>query len=491
MNNQELIRIVNGVAGNPDYRMARPVNLSFAKGEHVAIVGTNGSGKTMLVDTITGRYPLRPGGQIAYDFSPSLSQSAYENIKYITFRDTYGAADANYYYQQRWNTTDLEEVPVVGEVLAAPCSEALREELYDLLGMYPLLDKKLLMLSSGELRRFQLVKALLTCPRVLIMDNPYIGLDAGTRELLTRLLTRLAQREHLQIILVLSMLDDIPPFVTHVIPVENRICGEKIPRAQYLEEFHLSEKPSPFLSGEKKNAILNLPYGDHLLSDNPVVGLHKVSIRYGERTLLRELDWQVERGEKWALSGENGSGKSTLLSLVCADNPQSYACDITLFGRRRGTGESIWEIKRHIGYVSPEMHRAYQKDLPAVHIVASGLHDSIGLYVKPKEEQMAVCEFWMDVFGIRELRDRTFLKLSSGEQRLVLLARAFVKDPELLILDEPLHGLDTCNRALVKEVIHTFCMRRDKTLVMVTHYAAELPDCISHSLFLKKEQKDK
>lgn len=194
----------------------------------------------------------------------------------------------------------------------------------------------------------------------------------------------------------------------------------------------------------------------------------------------------MRRGEKWALSGENGAGKSTLLSLVCADNPQSYACDIRLFGRKRGSGESIWEIKKHIGYVSPEMHRAYLKNLPAVEIVASGLHDSIGLYKRPRPEELDVCVEWMDIFGIGDLRDRPFLQLSSGEQRLCLLARAFVKDPELLILDEPLHGLDTYNRRRVKAVIEAFCRRRDKTLVMVTHYAEELPATITHRLYLKK-----
>ena len=132
---------------------------------------------------------------------------------------------------------------------------------------------------------------------------------------------------------------------------------------------------------------------------------------------MNELDWVVRKGEKWALTGVNGSGKSTLLSLICADNPQSYACDISLFGRKRGTGESIWEIKKHIGYVSPEIHRAYQKNIPAIDIVASGLHDSVGLYVRPKPEQRVVCEQWMKVFGVGELADTSFLQLSSGEQR--------------------------------------------------------------------------
>ena len=214
--------------------------------------------------------------------------------------------------------------------------------------------------------------------------------------------------------------------------------------------------------------------------------MNEVTIRYGKRTIIKDLNWTVKNGERWALSGQNGSGKSTLLSLVCADNPQSYACDIALFGFQRGGGESIWDIKKHIGYVSPEMHRAYQKDLPAIRIVASGLKDSVGLYVKPEPQEYEVCRRWMDIFGLKGMYDRPFLKLSSGEQRLVLIARAFVKDPELLILDEPLHGLDNRNRRLVKDVIETFCQRRNKTLIMVTHYQEELPRCITHSLFLER-----
>ena len=209
---------------------------------------------------------------------------------------------------------------------------------------------------------------------------------------------------------------------------------------------------------------------------------------FGGISVLKNVQLTVEKGEVHALLGENGAGKSTLLSLVCADNPQSYACDISLFGRKRGTGESIWEIKKHIGYVSPEMHRAYLKNLPAIEIVASGLHDSIGLYKRPKAEQMSICEWWMDIFGIAGLKDKPFLQLSSGEQRLALLARAFVKDPELLILDEPLHGLDTYNRRRVKKIIEAFCRRQDKTMIMVTHYERELPATITDRLFLKRNR---
>ncbi|WP_072530201.1 ATP-binding cassette domain-containing protein [Bacteroides ilei] len=480
---QNIISIENGVTRHPLYRMKEPINLQIAAGEHVAIVGRNGSGKSLLVDTIIGRYPLLMN-EVKYDFSPSESKMVCDNIKYITFRDSYGDADGTYYYQQRWNAHDHDDTPIVRDLLPECKNEELRKSLYDLFGIEAMLDKHIILLSSGELRKFQLTKTLLSNPRVLIMDNPFIGLDAKTRDLLHRLLARLTEVTDLQVILVLSKTDDIPTFITHVIPVEDRHCGKKITLQEYLAT--RPADPVHVLSDEKRQRILDLPYADNLYHAEHIVDLNKVSIRYGERTILKDLDWSVLNGEKWALSGENGAGKSTLLSLVCADNPQSYACDISLFGRKRGSGESIWEIKKHIGYVSPEMHRAYLKNLPTIDIVASGLYDSIGLYRKTREEDVAVCEWWMDIFGIRDLKDRNFLQLSSGEQRLVLLARAFVKDPELLILDEPLHGLDMINRRLVKDIIEAFCHRKDKTMIMVTHYQEELPDTITNSLFLKR-----
>ena len=328
------------------------------------------------------------------------------------------------------------------------------------------------------------------------MDNPFIGLDAETRTQLDELLTELSHIEGLQIILVLSMLDQVPAFITHVLPMIGGKAMPKITRESYLHHYEqrdrMHREKEEIVYKELQQKIEALPIISPSLhssiapSPEEVVRLNKVSIRYENRTILKALDWTVKRGEKWALSGANGSGKSTLLSLICADNPQSYACDISLFGRKRGTGESIWDIKKHIGYVSPEMHRAYLKNLPSVEIVASGLHDTIGLYVKPKPEQFAICRWWMDIFGVGHLMDRPFLRLSSGEQRLVLLARAFVKDPELLILDEPLHGLDTYNRRCVKRIIEAFCHRPDKTMIMVTHYAEELPSTITHHLHLEK-----
>ena len=416
--------------------------LDIHRGEQVALVGENASGKSRLASVFAGR----------------------NGAKYITFRDSYGSyGDRNFFMQQRWNLFTLEgDPPSVGEALHQDAAEskdpeaALRrvEELTALFSMEPLLDKPLVTLSSGELRKYQLTRALLGGPEILVVDNPYIGLDPRTRGLLTELLTALSGS--MTLVLVLSRPAEIPPFITHVIPVEDGKAGEKEPREAYLDRV--------------------LPPA--------VIRLRNVTIRFGERVILNSLNWTVREGEHWALTGANGSGKSTLLSLINADNPQAYAHDIELFGRPRGTGETIWDIKSKIGFVSPELHRAFQQDATALNIVTSGHFDTEGLFRKPSEEQREIARHWMEEFGIGDLAERPFLRLSSGEQRLCLVARAFVKDPPLYILDEPLQGLDEPQRRLVKTLLDRYCGAPGKTLVMVTHYPEEYPACIDHSLTL-------
>ncbi len=446
-------------------------------GKITAIVGRNGSGKTQYVEQLR-------------------KQLASDRVRYIAFSDSYGPnVDGQYYLQLRWNQHDIDhETPTVGELLerafllvgdATPEREQMRAHLYGLFHMDEFRDKYIITLSSGELRKFQLTKTLFANPKLLIMENPFIGLDAPTRDQLKGLLQLLARERDMDLMLVLSKTDDIPDFVNEVIQISQQTA-----KVMSYEEYQSAKETMPphVLPADKREAILSLPDSHADYDCQRVVEMHQVSIRYGQRTILRNLDWTIMNGERWALSGQNGSGKSTLLSLICADNPQSYACDITLFDRPRGSGESIWDIKRHIGYVSPEMHRSYKRNLPAIRIVASGLMDSIGLYAVPDQQDYDKCRWWLDIFGIGHLAERPFLQLSSGEQRLVLLARAFVKDPQLLILDEPLHGLDLMNRRLTKDIIETFCQRRNKTLIMVTHYEEELPNIITDKLYLEKQQ---
>ena len=473
------IEITNARARKPEWSMAEPVTFTLNEGEHIAIVGRNGAGKSMFVDMLTGRHPAFPG-MVRYGFD-----EPYNNLKHITFRDPYGGDnDKTYFLQQRWNQMEIdEETPTVGSKLEeayqlagedTPARRALQEHIYELFQLKPLLDKYIILLSSGELRKFKLASSLFTAPKVLIMENPFIGLDAKTRDQLKELMRMLANDQGLQLILVLAKTDDIPDFITHIVEVKDMQVMPKVAIADW--------KPTT----EKSPTTERTPVAAIHPNAPKMIEFKKVSIRYGDRTILKDIDWTVLQGEHWSLSGQNGSGKSTLLSLVCADNPQSYACDISLFGHKRGSGESIWDIKRRIGYVSPEMHRSYKQNIPAIQIVASGLKDTVGLYVRPSETEREQCRKWLNIFGIGHLADRKFMEMSSGEQRLVLLARAFVKEPDLLILDEPLHGLDDNNRMMVKEIVDKYCEDSSRTLIYVTHYQEELPNCIDHSIFLNR-----
>ena len=471
-----------------------PLNWSLYPGEHWAFIGPNGSGKSLFIDVLTGKLALKSGIR-EYPMLESLGLPVSEAVKSMAFRDiTSLTGDYEHStYQQRWNSQEAESSPEVNSLLTLHPDADYSNRILDLLGVRPLLDRKLIHLSSGELRKFLIVRALMTRPRVLILDNPFIGLDAPSRDQLNKVLEILSNMVNLQILFVLSNPSDIPSFINHVLPLSDRKLDEPMSPIDFLANTKLLRRLFPLLecnrSERKFEKYTSADFIEETKDERPeVVKLCNIHIGYDQRTILKNMNWTVHKGERWALLGPNGAGKSTLLSLVCADNPQSYANDIRLFGRKRGTGESIWDIKRHIGYVSPEMHNYYLKNVPCKDIVGSGLFDTIGLYRKCNEAQLEQCTKWMKIFGIFELSDKSFRNVSSGEQRLCLLARAFVKEPALLILDEPLHGLDVSNKLKVKKIIEDYCSDPEKTLIYVTHYIHEIPDCIHKQFLLTKIQ---
>ena len=467
------IRLQNAVSAHPDYQFSAPINIFVADGNNVAIVGRNGSGKSMLADIMTSKILCQKDSIV--ELSVGGQELGREEVKCMSFRDIYKMADNKpTYYQQRWNATENEDSPIVADIIGPEkCQKHI--DLAKRLEIDGILSKRLIFLSSGELRKMQIFRSLLSHPKVLVIDNPYIGLDAGSRDVVNELLRNLSVNEHIQIILILSNPADVPSFVSKIIPVSNMTVLPLMEASDFAIDTDLHQQMfdnkfvDHFPTVQKKS---ERPY------ENAVI-MNKVNVRYFTKQILKDVDWEVKRGEKWALLGQNGCGKSTLLSLVCGDNPQAYSNDITLFDCKRGTGESIWEIKSHIGYLSPDVHTYYQHDMPCIDVVATGFFDTIGLHRKPNDEQRQIARDWMKVFGAEHLTERSFVKISYGEQRLVLLCRVFVKSPSLLILDEPLHGLDVGKKRLAKAFIEHYCASPDVTLIYVTHYRHEIPSVVT------------
>ena len=465
-----IVRIESGLPMVREWQLAAPVDFVFGAGEHIAVFGRNGAGKTKLVEIILGRHPVKKG-IIEYAFPSPVRKYVSENVKYLAFKDCYGGeTEQNYYLQQRWNSWDV--------------------------------DDERILLSTGELRKHSLSKVLGTEPCLLILDNPFVGLDAASRLVLGEQLRAIVQGGKTSLMLVLSREDEIPPFMTHVVEVKDEVVLPKKRLGDWLAERGTETcgkeqdcGPGQAISTGDAHCNADSPSSENgpsarRAADDPasspeIVRLNKVTIRYGERTILKDLDWVVRKGEHWSLTGPNGSGKSTLLGLVCADNPQSYACDISLFGRKRGSGESIWDIKKHIGYVSPELHRSFKRDITAERIVANGLRDFHGLFTKANEEEIRTARKCLERFGAGHLAGTSFLTMASGGQRLVLLRSAFVKNADLLILDEPFHGLDDENVRMVRGIIEEYCQNPDNTLLMVTHRMEAHPSSIDHKHTLK------
>ena len=432
---------------------AKPVvsSISFQilSGQKTAIVGPMGSGKTSLAKALAGR--LFRTGEVFFS-SRNPEKRAYVMLVEQQHQFKNRSNLSEFYLQQRFNSSDCEDAYTVEEELAGLALG----DWVSVFELESLLKRPLIQLSNGENKRLQIVKSLAYQPDWLILDNPYVGLDVKGRDILTKGLLSLDSKG-IQFILVSSP-GDVPDFINQVI---------ELPLSQ-----ESAMKPEPLLRP--------------LDSFETAVKMEKVQIKYGTKTILRDFSWKVNRGERWAIKGPNGAGKSTLISLITADNPQAYSQNIILFDRKRGSGESIWDIKRKIGYLSPELHLYFKEGGSCFSVVASGLFDTLGLFKRLTEEQSDQVNHWMQVMGIAHLKERSFLQISGGEQRIVLITRALVKNPELLILDEPCQGLDRVQTEHLKSVLDYLAEKSDMTLLYVSHYDRDIPTCVNQVLELKR-----
>jgi molybdate transport system ATP-binding protein len=452
-------------------------------GQNWAILGPNGSGKSSLARLLVNDIPYSCGEIIFHGLNK-------RRIGYVSFElhEWFMTREDRLDEAQSFSGKPDSHERVRQTILAAREGSGGHpplDEIVELMGIRHLLDRGTAFLSTGEMRRVLIARALLKAPRLLILDEPFGGIDETFRVRLTETLERLTKKGT-QIILVTNRVKEIPPAITHVICVKNgRVVrqgrqGEVLTK-RLVRDLYDREGPrlvSPATEGTRRPVT---GAGD----PDILVEMKNVSIRYGDITILDGLDWVMRRGEHWAIVGPNGSGKTTLLNLVSGDHPQAYANEIFLFGKRKGSGEMIWEIKEHIGMVSSRLQIQYRRGISAYEVVASGLFDSIGMYrfMTPAEHDRV--RHWVDRLGLSSLSPRAFDQLSYGERRMVLIARAMVKSPRLLILDEPCEGLDGDHREKVLKLVNDIGSKTGTHLLFVTHYPDEIPPCITHRLHLE------
>jgi molybdate transport system ATP-binding protein len=467
----------------------RGVSFRVEKGEVVALVGAAGSGKTTLAQLVAGELAAY-GGTVEKG----------EGIQpfYVPQQDNFFSQTGmtQTYYGQRYEySEEMEELPQVGKWLEKKLEKldgkSRKEEIYTQLNIHPLLTRNLLQLSNGERKRTQIALALLHEADLYVMDQPFLGLDTLTRELLRKSMQKL--KETGKTVFLVCGVKEIPVFADRVIELERGKIKRIEDASTYCDELEKVRRKQPVASGE-----IHLPKTNDRPEYGYVVRMRDVHITMQGEPLLSHINWEVRDHERWHLAGHNGSGKSTLLSLITADNPQAYANDISLFGQPRGSGESIWDIKKKIGFVSPELHLYFLsqhkisssshtsvRDLPCLNVVVSGFNDEVGFSSRPTQWQESVTKEWMKALGLEGLLKKNFSEISLGEQRMLLLIRALIKNPPLLILDEPCQGIDYEQSQRFIGLLDSICTATDATLIYVSHSPDEIPTCITHRIELE------
>ena len=468
-----MLQIENTIYKISDFRVFTIESLMINAGDIVAFVGRNGSGKSILAKALAGDQTILSGKVI----------NRFKSIAHISFEHLQKIIDD----QWKRNNTDMlsDTEDDTGLTTAEIIQEynqdqTLCENLALQFGIAHLLNRRFKYLSTGETRKTLICRTLMSKPELLILDEPFDGLDVASRANLAEIFSQLS-KQNITIVMVLNRFNEIPLFVKYIGLLANCQLLKYGTKDTILDDVAVKQ-----LANLEHLSNFTLPDPDEisvpLPNDLDRIILNNGFVQYDGKAIINGLSWQVRANENWQIIGPNGAGKSTLLSLITGDHPQGYSNDLTLFGRRRGSGETIWDIKRHIGYVSSSFHLDYRISLSVENVLASGYFDSIGLYQAPSDKQLKLVKQWLQLLDLTELAEKPFQSLSWGLQRLVLIARALVKHPTLLILDEPLQGLDYLNRELVKSWIDNLIDRGNTQLLFVSHHTEDAPKCITHRL---------
>lgn len=456
-------------------------SLDIAPGQHLVITGFNGSGKSSLAALIAGAGERQSG-----------VRNVPENIGLVSVAQQQAIIDA----ERKKDDADILDVvptPSTARQIALQHNDEADEtqrralsELAELLGVTALLDRAFLSLSTGETRKILLLQQLLDAPEWLVMDEPYDGLDVESVDKLSAYLNGLAQR--CTLILVINRLSELPIWASKLVFMQNNQISWQSDGETLTDEDrnHISQIL------HIQHQVTALPPADNdlrapVLSDRnaPLVKLVNGNVTWEDNTVFDALNWEIYPGQHWQISGPNGSGKTCLLTLITGDNPLCYRNNLMVFGYKRGSGESIWDIKQHLGIVSNSLHLQYRVNCSLLDVILSGYYDSIGLYKQPTLAQRRLAMAWLDTINMSAHAKTPFQSLSFGDQRLALIVRAMVKHPSLLILDEPCNGLDDANRIKILAMVNLLARQGDTTLLYVNHHREDRIDAIEHCLDMR------
>ncbi|MEZ6142786.1 MAG: ATP-binding cassette domain-containing protein [Zavarzinella sp.] len=473
MDSQPLIDFRQATLARPGSgEVLHQLNWQLQSGQQWAITGAAGAGKSTFTAAIQGKLLRREGETIwpLWDRlrakNPRLTHPGLLFTEVSFKEDSRRFRYDNLYYQQRFEFSNDADIPTVGAFLGDWPAEQLLPALNQV-GLSPdLLSHPLIHLSNGQTRRARIARALLMDRPILIFDNPLVGLDVAGKQAILDVLHH-CHRSGRQMLLIVAP-EDIPDWITHVLHLEDGRIAQSCAKSSYIMP--------------NSSAELLTETAQEQSEGPPIVELRDVTIRYGQKTLLSHINWTIHAGERWALVGPNGSGKSTLLSVIAGDQPQAFSNHVVLFGRKRGTGETIWEAKRPIGLVSPEIHLYFRESLPGWQVIATGFYDQM-TFRPISAPQLARVLQLMAEFQCTELENRRFRELSTGQQRLLLILRALVKSPPLVIMDEPFQGLDATLIARCKSWLDNH-LQPEQALLFVTHRAEEIPTCVKRTLHL-------
>lgn len=427
-------------------------NWKINNGEHWVIGGKNGSGKTSLVDLLSGKQAPN-SGSVDYDFITGDTwderfQQRRQFIQYIPAHSAQALVPASddLYYQQRYYSIGDEINPVrVRDVLKGDIHHFQSLDIPPTFNIDPLLDREVKQLSNGQLKKVLILQRLLRhLPKLLLLDYPFEGLDRASRKDFCDFIDFVVDAYKVQVIMV-DHGHELPKCMSHRL---------------ILDDLQISKEER--IDGKQDNLSHFVTYQPHASVGEVVVDIKDLKIQYGNTVILKDFNWTVNRGDRWALVGANGSGKTTLFSIIFADHPMAYGQDVYLFGKKRGTGESIWDIKKRINYLGPELISYLDTH--------TGLQ-SARQYIKSSDARRL--ETLIDFFDASSFIDKPMKHLSSGQMQLTLLMSCFVNSKELLLLDEPFQFLDPQTRDRVSDYLQQF-LSDDVTLILITHYEQDL-----------------